>query len=110
MIAQERSAGLIMRISERVMMKFKKLRFGSITINGTAYDHGVIIECGKIRKLRKRPSKTHREQYGHTPISVEEKNPGKCRRLVMGTGNYGSLPVMDGVKREARRRRINLAI
>jgi hypothetical protein len=91
-------------------MKFKKLRFGSITIDGTAYDHDVVIDCSRIRKRRKKPSKKYREQYGHTPISVEEEIPWKCRRLVIGTGKYGSLPVMDEVKREARRRGINLVI
>ena len=91
-------------------MKFRKLQFGSIMIDGTAYDHDVIIDRGRIRKRRKKHSKKYREQYGHTPISVEEKIPWKCRRLVIGTGKYGSLPVMDEVKREARRRGINLVI
>ena len=43
-------------------------------------------------------------------MSVEEKLPWKCKRLVAGTGKYGSLPVMDEVKREARRRKIDLII
>jgi hypothetical protein len=57
-----------------------------------------------------RPSKKFREQFGHTPVSVEERIPWKCRRLVVGTGRYGSLPVMDEVKREARSRKIELVI
>lgn len=91
-------------------MKFKELRFGSIKIDGTTYDHDVVIDGGKVRRRRKKPSKKYREQYGHTPISVKEEIPWKCRRLVIGTGKYGSLPVMDEVKREARRRGINLVI
>jgi hypothetical protein len=43
-------------------------------------------------------------------VSVEEEVPWKCRRLVIGTGRYGSLPVMDEVKGEARRRKIDLLI
>jgi hypothetical protein len=32
----------------------------------------------------------------------------KCRRLVIGTGAYGRLPVMKEVLREAERRKIEL--
>src|SRR6266851_9597827 len=44
------------------------------------------------------------------PVSVEEEMPWKCQRLIVGTGRYGSLPVMAEVKREARRREIELLI
>ena len=47
---------------------------------------------------------------GHTPVSVEERIPWKCRQLVIGTGRYGSLPVMREVKQEAHRRKIDLLI
>jgi hypothetical protein len=70
----------------------------------------VVIDRGKIRKRKKKPSKKFREKFGHTPVSVEEEVPWKCRRLVIGTGRYRSLPVMDEVKREARRRKIDLLI
>jgi hypothetical protein len=91
-------------------MRFSKLRFGSITIDSVLYKHDVIIDRGKIAKRKKKPSKKFREEFGHTPISIEEKLPWKCRRLIIGTGNYGSLPVMDEVKDEARRRRVELII
>ena len=42
-------------------------------------------------------------------MSTEEKLPWKCRRLVIGTGT-GALPVMQEVKREAKRRKIKLLI
>ena len=45
----------------------------------------------------------------HTPLSIEEEIPWKCRRLVIGTGT-GALPVMDEVKREARRRHVQLLV
>jgi hypothetical protein len=91
-------------------MNFGKFRFGSIAIDGVTYEHDVIIDRGKIRKRKKKPSKKFRGQFGHTPVSAEEEIPWKCERLVIGTGNYGSLPVMDEVKREARRRKIELVI
>jgi Putative transposase len=47
--------------------------------------------------------------FGHTPLSVEEKIPWKCRRLVVGTGE-GALPVMPEVRREAKRRKVRLLV
>ena len=91
-------------------MRFSRLQFGAITIDGVTYSHDVIIDRGKISKRKKKRSKKFRKEFGHTPISIEEKLPWKCRRLVIGTGNYGSLPVMEDVKHEARRRKIELLI
>jgi hypothetical protein len=54
-------------------MDFGKFHFGSIAINGVTYEHDVVIDRGKIRKRKKKPSKKFREQFGHTPVSVEEK-------------------------------------
>jgi len=70
----------------------------------------VIIDRGKIRKRQKKPSKKFREDFGHTPLSAEEKIPWKCHRLVVGTGAYGRLPVMKEVQREAERHRVKLLI
>ena len=49
------------------------------------------------------PSKKFRDEFGHTPLSIEEEIPWKCHRLVIGTGAYGSMPVMKEVKLEAER-------
>ena len=91
-------------------MDFGKFRFGSIAIDGVKYEHDVVIDRGKIRKRKKKPSKKFREEFGHTPVSVDEEIPWKCQRLVVGTGRYGSLPVMDEVSLEARRRKVDLLI
>ena len=89
-------------------MHFGKFHFGGIEIDGATYERDVVIDRGRIRKRKKQRSKKFREEFGHTPVSVEEEIPWKCQRLVVGTGRYGSLPVMDEVKREARRREIEL--
>lgn len=91
-------------------MDFGKFSFGSIKIDGVAYEHDVVIDRGRIRKRKKKPSKKFRHEFAHTPLSVQEQIPWKCQRLVVGTGRYGSLPGMDEVKLEARRRRIDLLI
>jgi hypothetical protein len=61
------------------------------------------------RLAAEKPSKKFRDEFGHTPLSIEEEIPWKCRRLVIGTGT-GALPVMEEVKREAQQRKIDLAI
>ena len=91
-------------------MDFGKFHFGRIEIDGVIYERDVVIDRGRIRKRKKKPSKRFREEFGHTPLSVEEEIPWKCQRLVVGTGRYGSLPVMDEVKLEARRRKVALLI
>jgi hypothetical protein len=90
-------------------MRFENVSFGSIQIDGTTYEHDVVIDRGRVRKRKKKLSKQFRDQFGHTPLSIEEEIPWKCRRLVVGTGT-GALPVMEEVKREARRRKIELLI
>jgi hypothetical protein len=90
-------------------MEFQQFSFGQIRIDGTEYGYDVVIDQGKVGKRRKKASKKFREAFGHTPLSLEEKIPWKCRRLVVGTGE-GALPVMDEVKCEAKRRKVELII
>jgi hypothetical protein len=97
-------------IRTEAVMQIEKFSFGEITIDGVTYEHDVVIDHGKIRKRNKKPSKTFRDAYGHTPLSTAEEIPWKCRRLVIGTGAYGNLPVMDEVKREATRRDLELVV
>jgi hypothetical protein len=103
----EESESLLIGISA---MDFGKFHFGKIEIDGVIYERDVVVDRGRIRKRKKQPSKKFRQQFGHTPVSVEEEIPWNCQRLVVGTGRYGSLPVMDEVKLEARRRKVALLI
>jgi len=91
-------------------MRFDKFSFGSLQIDGSSYEHDVLIDRGEISKRKRKPSKKFREQFGHTPLSVEENIPWKCRQLVIGNGVYGRLPVMQEVRREAERRKIKLLV
>jgi hypothetical protein len=88
-------------------MRFEAFSFGSISIDGTTYGYDVVIDRGRIRKRKKKPSKRFRDRFGHTPLSIEEEIPWKCQRLVIGTGT-GGLPVMEEVNREANRQKIKL--
>jgi hypothetical protein len=91
-------------------MRFTGYSFGSIQVDGVTYDHDLIIDGGKIRKRRKAASRKFRSAYGHTPLSAAEDIPWRCRRLVIGTGADGALPVMQQVRDEARRRKVDLVV
>jgi hypothetical protein len=91
-------------------MRFTSYSFGSVRVDGVAYDHDLIIDRGKVRKRKKAASRKFRGAYGHTPLSAAEDIPWRCRRLVIGTGADGALPVMQEVRDEARRREIDLVV
>ena len=91
-------------------MHFQDFSFGSIRIDGVTHEYDVVIDRGEVRKRKKKASKKFRDDFGHTPLSVEEDIPWKCRRLVVGTGANGALPVMKDVKLAAVQRKINLLI
>ena len=91
-------------------MRFDDFSFGSIRIDGVRHECDLVIDRGEVGKRKKKASKKFREQFGHSPLSLEENIPWKCRRLVVGSGANGALPVMEEVKREAERRKIELVI
>ena len=90
-------------------MKADHYEFGRITIDGTTYDHDLIIEGGEIRKRDKGPSKPLKKQYGHTPLSASEEIPLSAPRLIIGTGAHGRLPVLDEVYDAARKKDVQVS-
>jgi hypothetical protein len=54
-------------------MRFEMFSLGSIRIDGTTYEHDVVIDRGNIRRRKKKPSKRFRDAFGHTPLSIEER-------------------------------------
>lgn len=91
-------------------MKWGKCSFGSLKVNGDEYTKDVVLDRGTLRKRKKKPSRQFRAQFGHTPLSLQEDIPWKCKRLVIGTGMEGRLPVMEEVIAEARRRGVKLVM
>jgi hypothetical protein len=86
------------------------MSFGEIEIEGKRYPYDVVIEGGRVSKRKKKPSKHLRDRYGHTPLSTEEAIPWGGKRLIVGTGVYGKLPVSPDVKEEAERRDIEIIV
>jgi hypothetical protein len=60
--------------------------FGSIEVQGQAYEHNVVIDRGIVRRRSKKPSKPYRDKFGHTPLSADEELPWGGSRLIIGTG------------------------
>jgi hypothetical protein len=75
--------------------------FGTITIDGTTYDHDVLIRLdGSIKKRKKKLSK---EVYGtsHT-LSLQEAEfifEKGARRLIIGAGQQGGVHLSDEAKK-----------
>jgi hypothetical protein len=82
--------------------------FGAIEVDGQEYEHDIVIDGGEVRKRKKKPSKRYRDEFGHTPLSAAEELPWGGSRLIVGTGAYGSLPIMPEVIEEAGRRGVDL--
>jgi hypothetical protein len=91
-----------------VATHFQSFAFGSIQIDGKTYDHDVVLDRGVVQKRDKKASRSLRSAYGHTPLSLSENLPWDCRRLVIGTGAQGALPLVPELRREAERRGVEL--
>jgi len=89
-------------------VKAKLVAFGEVHIEGERYSRDVVIAGGRVGRRRKGPSKALREQFGHTPLSIAEDIPWGGRRLVVGTGAEGKLPIAPDVYAEAERRGIEV--
>lgn len=82
--------------------------FGVIIVEGERFEHDVLIEVGRVRPRDKGPSRTHRSQGGHTPLSPDEDIPWSGPRLVVGTGASGRLPIPPELRAEAESRGVEL--
>ena len=87
-------------------MKAELVAFGELKIEGERYVRDVVIEGGAIRKRDKAPSKAIQGRARHTPLSAAEEIPWGGKRLIIGTGARGQLPIAAAVGEEAQRRGI----
>jgi hypothetical protein len=85
-------------------VKAELVAFGVLEIEGERYDTDVVIDGGRISRRKKGPSKSLRDRYGHTPLTAAERIPWGGKRLIIGTGADGMLPIAPDVEQEARRR------
>jgi hypothetical protein len=71
--------------------------FGSITIEGTLFEHDVIIRLGG--QVKKRKKKLSRAIYGTSHIislaEARQVYEEGTKRLIIGTGQYGNVRLSD---------------
>ena len=91
-----------------VGMVGRVVKFGVIELAGKRYREDLVIDGGKIRRRRKKPSKQFRGKDGHTPLSLAEVIPWGGATLIVGTGNDGALPIMAEVYAEADKRGVRV--
>ena len=72
-------------------MDVRLLGFGAIEVDGQRYEHDILVEGGRVRKRKKGPSKPYRDEFGHTPLSVDEDLPWGGSSLIIGTGVWMAL-------------------
>jgi hypothetical protein len=89
-------------------MKARWIEFGEIEIEGESYTFDVVIDAGAVKKRDKKPSKAERGRFGHTPLTANESIPWGGKRLIVGTGESGALPIMPDVWAEAERRGVEI--
>jgi len=89
-------------------MDCRLISFGEIEIDGRRFGHDVVIEEGRVRRRKKGPSKPHRAEYGHTPLSPDEAIPWSAPVLIVGTGASGQLPITNDLYAEAARRGVEV--
>ena len=89
-------------------MDCRLVSFGQIEIDGERFEHDVVIEEGRVRRRKKGPSKRHRAEYGHTPLTPDEAIPWCAPLLIVGTGANGQLPITKDFYREASDRRVEV--
>jgi hypothetical protein len=90
------------------VVRFDSFAFGAIQIEGKTYNYDVVLNKGVVQKRHKKASRPLRSAYGHTPLSLAENIPWDCRRLVIGTGVQGALPLVPELGQEAERRGVEL--
>jgi len=83
--------------------KVAQTGFGWIEIDGKRWEKDVLITAdGRVRKRPKKLSKPY--STGHTPLGPEEIESavkGKPDVLVVGTGQWGALPILPAARRVA---------
>jgi hypothetical protein len=87
-------------------MKAELVAFGELELEGRSYHKDVVIDAGRISKRDKGPSKALMTRGRHTPLTVAEEIPWGGKRLIIGTGAKGQLPIAPELRDEAARRGI----
>jgi hypothetical protein len=92
-------------------MDCRLVAFGAIEIDGVVYEHDVVVSpTGEVRRRKKGPSKPRKPEFGHTPLTPDEKLPWSAATLIVGTGASGRLPVTDELYEAAAERGVTVIV
>lgn len=85
------------------MVTISECKFGEIVVDGVKYGEDIVIIKGKVKPRLKELSKKYRDEYGHTPLSLEELKGyiNECsdlEELIIATGHYGMMPLTPEAK------------
>jgi hypothetical protein len=90
-------------------MDCRLVGFGAVEIDGVVYEHDVVVgPSGEVRRRKKGPSKPRKPEFGHTPLTPDEKLPWSVATLIIGTGASGRLPVTDELYTAAAERGVTV--
>jgi hypothetical protein len=59
-------------------MRFESFSFGSIRIDGTTYEHDVVIKGGEVRKRKKKDSKKSAKRLDIRRSQLKKRYPGSA--------------------------------
>jgi len=90
--------------------KLGETGFGWIEVDGARWEKDVLVTAdGQVRKRPKKLSKPY--STGHTPLGPEEVEravEGEPKVLLVGTGQWGALPILPEAKLAAEARGVNV--
>src|SRR6266851_5703061 len=77
---------------EETEMHSENFSFLSLRIANRTYEPDLVIDGGELRDRKQMLSKKFRDDFEHTPLSIAEDIPWKCRQLISDTVAYRRLP------------------
>lgn len=92
-------------------MEVEDTEFGSITVEGKNYDHDVVVFPTKVVDRKKWITKnkhgtSHKFTREEMQEYLEKVNPEEIETIIVGTGQYGKLGLLDETKRLLKEKNI----
>jgi hypothetical protein len=88
-------------------MRFDKFSFGSLEIDGSSYEHDVVIDRGRSPNARKSSPRNSASSSAIPRCWLRKRYPGSAANLSLAPARTASRRMQE-VRREAERRRIKL--
>jgi hypothetical protein len=90
-------------------MRFEQFSLGSIRVDGVSHEHNLVTGEKSTSRTRNRPRNLVTVLV-HTPLSTKRTYPGNATGWCLVGTHTATLPVTKDVKREAKRRNVDLIV